>query len=501
MKQKHIMILGAGSHVGKTTLVAGFCRMFANQGLRVVPFKSQNMSLNSFVTFDGKEIARSTAVQAFAAKQEPSVHMNPILLKPKNDIESQIIFHGKIYAEAKAEDYFFCKNWHQKKLDIIQSSLDTLKNCSELIIAEGAGSCAEPNFQNNDLVNMGIARLLNADVYLVVDIDKGGIFADILGTLKVLELTSPENIPLIKGIFINKFRGSKEILQPALDFLSNHTHIPIVGIIPYFTDLYLEEEDRIKSYPCENPEIDIAILYLPHISNVSDFNSLAAEKNVRVRFVRSPECLGCPDLIIIPGTKSTIWDLNYIRSIGWENKIKEFLSTTPVMGICGGFEMLGKHLHDPQQIESNLISIEGFGLLNFTTLFKSKKIVKQVSYQPTLYNPFKDCGEILGYEIHCGTIQYGENVKPLFISNFRKEGAFTSNPFVFGTFIHDIFKNATFTRSVINFLREKKGLPKLNVPIVDYKHNVEKQYNTLAAELMKNTILGKTQSISRFDSQ
>lgn len=492
MKQKHIMILGAGSHVGKTTLVAGLCRMFANQGLNVVPFKSQNMSLNSFVTLDGKEIARSTAVQAFAAKHEPSVHMNPILLKPKNDMESQIIFHGKVFAEAKAEDYFFCKNWHEKKLEIIKSSLDILKNSSDLIVAEGAGSCAEPNFQDNDLVNMGIARLLNADVYLVVDIDKGGIFADILGTLKVLELTSPQDIPLIKGIFINKFRGSKEILQPALDFLSKHTPIPIVGIIPYFTDLYLEEEDRVKSCPCENPEIDIAILYLPHIANASDFNSLAGEKNVRVRFVRSPECLGCPDLIIIPGTKSTIWDLNYIRSIGWEEKIKESLPTTPVMGICGGFEMLGKYLHDPQKIESDLISIHGLGLLDLTTFFKSQKIVTQASYQPTVHNPFKDCGKILGYEIHCGTIEYGENIKPLFYSNFTEEGAFSTNPFVFGTFIHDIFKNAAFTRSVINFLRQKKGLSELTAPLIDYQEDVEKQFDALAAELKQNTNIGLT---------
>ena len=345
MSLKPLMILGTSSNAGKTTIVAGLCRLFANRGIKVAPFKSQNMSLNSFATINGEEIARSTAVQALAAKQEPSVHMNPILLKPKNDIESQVIFHGKVENDATAKDYFLSSFWYQKKCQTIQESIIKLQGSVELIIAEGAGSCAEPNFQSNDLVNMGIAHLLDADVYLLVDIDKGGAFADVLGTLQILELIDPENKKRIKGILINKFRGDRVILQPALDFIVKQAGIPIAGVIPYISDLYLEEEDRVKVCPCVRPEIDVAVVYLPHIANISDFNALSAEENVQLRFVRSPEALGSPDLIIIPGTKTTIEDLNFIRKIGWEKHIRVLLPTTPLMGICGGFEMMGKFLN------------------------------------------------------------------------------------------------------------------------------------------------------------
>ena len=480
------MILGTSSNAGKTTLVAGFCRLFANRGIKTAPFKSQNMSLNSFATLSGEEIARSTAVQAFAARQEPSIHMNPILLKPKNDTESQVILHGKVVGDAKAKDYFYSSEWYEKKFQAIQTSLKALHQSYDLIIAEGAGSCAEPNFRSNDLVNMGMADLLDADVYLTVDIDKGGVFADILGTLRVLELTAPEDRKRIKGFIINKFRGDREILQSAIDFIVEHTKIPVVGVIPYIHDLYLEEEDRIKSYPCQNPEIDVAVVYLPHISNGSDFNPLSAEENVRVRFVRSPETLGSPDLIIIPGTKNTIWDLSYIRKIGWQESLNNLLPTTPVMGICGGFEMMGKFLCDPDCIESDLTEISGFGFFDFIVRFKKNKKVRQVKYRPRLNNLFKNAGEVSGYEIHCGEVEYGENDLPLFASEDGFDGAISSQPLVFGTFIHDIFKNSLFTRSLVNYLRGKKNLSPLTSPLIDVKDDFEKQCNALASILEEN---------------
>lgn len=483
------MILGSSSHAGKTTLVAGFCRFFANQGVKVVPFKSQNMSLNSFATLNREEIARSTAVQAFAARQEPSIHMNPILLKPKNDTESQIIIHGKIAGDAKAMDYFFSSEWHQRKLQAIQTSIKVLQQSYDLIIAEGAGSCAEPNFQSNDLVNMGMAHLLDADVYLVVDIDKGGAFADILGTLRILELVSPHDKKRIKGILINKFRGDREILQPAIDFIIEHTHIPIVGVIPYISDLYLEEEDRIKTKICQKPEIDIAVIYLPHISNASDFNSLSLEQNVQVRFVRSPDTLGSPDLIILPGTKNTIWDLDFIRRIGWEETLCSLLPTTPLMGICGGFEMMGKSLYDPEQIESHVTMLSGLGFFDFIVRFKKFKKVTQVCYRAASNNLFKNAGEISGYEIHCGEVEYGSNDTSLFISDQGFDGAINEHPLVFGTFIHDIFKNPLFTRTLINHLREKKKLLPLNFPLINAENDFENQCNHLANILAENCSL------------
>lgn len=486
MSLKPIMILGTSTNAGKTTVVTGLCRLFADQGIKVVPFKSQNMSLNSFATLSEEEIARSIAVQAFAARQEPSVHMNPILLKPISAKESQVVLHGKAVGNADADDFFFSPEWHERRLKAIQTSVNVLRQSYDLIIAEGAGSCAEPNFRTNDLVNMGIAHLLDADVYLVVDIDKGGVFADVLGTLSVLELTAPEDRQRIKGIIINKFRGDRKILQPAIDFIVEHARIPVVGVIPYISDLYLEEEDRARAFPCPHPEIDIAVVYLPHISNVSDFNSLSDETNVRVRFVRSPETLGSPDLIILPGTKNTLWDLSYIRKIGWEETINALLPTTPLMGICGGFEMMGRVLHDPDCVESNLIEMSGLGFFDFTVHLKKNKKVSQVRYSPSSNNPFKDSGEISGFEIHCGEVRYAKDDSFLFKSDLGFDGAMREDPFIFGTFIHDLFKNPLFTRVFINHFRARKNLEPLLSPLIDPNENFEEQCSNLSWIIKEN---------------
>lgn len=483
---KPIMILGTSSNAGKTTLVALLCRLFANKGLKVAPFKSQNMSLNSFATLNGEEISRSIAVQAHAAKQEPTIDMNPLLLKPISDTDSQVIIHGKVVGNIAAKEYFFSEKWHQKKLEAITKSIKSLNSNYDLIIAEGAGSCAEPNFRVNDLVNMGMAHLLDADVYLVVDIDKGGVFADILGTLRVLELTVPQDKERIKGIIINKFRGDRDILNPAIDFIVKHTQIPVVGVIPYIPDLYLEEEDRIKVNFCKDPEIDIAILYLPHIANTSDFNPLCLEENVNVRFVRSKEMLGAPDLIIIPGTKSTIWDLSYLRKIGLEEAIKNIASTTPIMGICGGFEMMGKSLHDPHCVESSITETWGFGFFDFKVHFKKEKKVTQVCYQPIPHTIFQDVGEIFGYEMHCGEIEYGENPCPLFTSAKGLDGVISKELLIFGTFIHDIFKNPLFTRTLINHLRNRKNLSPLTSALIDANKDFDKHCDYLANIIENN---------------
>lgn len=488
---KSIMILGTSSHAGKTTLVSGLCRFYANQGLGVAPFKSQNMSLNSFATIHGEEIARSTAVQAFAARQQPTVHMNPILLKPKSDVESQVIIHGKVVADASAANYFGSAEWYSPKLKAIQHSISTLQNSYDLIIAEGAGSCAEPNFQSQDLVNMGIAKLLDADVYLVVDIDKGGAFADILGTLKILELTCPEELSRIKGVVLNKFRGDAALLQPAINFIEKNASIPILGVIPYLHNLELEEEDRVSMTSCYRPEVDIAIVYLPHIANTSDFNPLCKEDKVRVRFVRSPEAIGCPDLIILPGTKNTTWDLDYIRRIGWEEALRNLSTTTPVMGICGGLEMMGKVLYDPHGVESLLKEVPGLGFFDFIVNFYRQKKVAQVCYIPSPNTIFESVGKIQGYEIHCGQVEYGADGTSLFTSETGLDGIYTSSPLIFGTFVHDIFKNPCFTRTLVNHLRGRKNLPPLTSPVISPQDYFDSQCDQLAKILETHLHLTK----------
>jgi len=486
MTYKPIMILGTGSHVGKTTIVTALCRYFGNLGIKVAPFKSQNMSLNSYSTTDGKEIARSIAVQASAAKVIPSVHMNPILLKPENDTRSQVIIHGEVIESSQANEYF-SPSWLERKNEAIHQSVDVLKKEYDLIIAEGAGSCAEPNFLAHDLVNLGLAEILDANAYIVVNIDKGGAFGEILGTLQILEALAPHHLNRIKGFILNQFRGDQKLLQPAIDFIKQQTDIPIIGVVPYIPDLDIEEEDRIQPVSCKNPEIDIAVIYLPHIANAGDFNPLSHEQGVRVRLVRCPEVLGDPDMIIIPGTKSTAWDLNYIRSIGWEETLRSITMTTPIMGICGGFEMLGKEVRDPLNIESEYKNLDGLGYFDFITTFTGKKMVSQVCYSQTEHNLFKISNDIKGYEIHSGKIDAIGKIRPFHTSGTEYDGAIIENPLIFGTFIHDIFKNSEFTRALINYLRRKKSLDDLPTPLPNIQLYYEGQYEVLS-EYVKNCI-------------
>ncbi|HET9933822.1 MAG TPA: cobyric acid synthase, partial [Polyangiaceae bacterium] len=304
---KSLMIQGTSSDAGKTVLVAGLCRSFANRGLRVAPFKSQNMALNSYVTPHGEVVARATALQARAARQELCVHMNPLLLKPKGDELAQLMVHGKPCMDVTASQYFLSDELQALKLRAIDESIAALRERYDVVIAEGAGSSAEPNLRRLDVVNMGVAHRLGARVWIAVDIDRGGAFASMLGTLEVLRATSPADLDLVDGFVLNKFRGDRRVLEPALDFMKERSNVPILGVLPYLPDLNLDEEDRLRERRCDNPEVDIAVIYLPHISNATDFRFFEAEHNVQVRYVRSAAALGRPDAIIIPGTKNTTW--------------------------------------------------------------------------------------------------------------------------------------------------------------------------------------------------
>jgi adenosylcobyric acid synthase len=485
---KPIMIQATGSDAGKTTLVAGLCRLFANRGLRVAPFKAQNMSLNSYVTADGGEIARATAVQAAGGRQEPTVHMNPILLKPKTDEVAQLIVHGKPLRDVSAAEYFLAPGQLQQlKLEAIAASIAHLRTQYDIIVAEGAGSCAEPNLRELDVVNMGAAHLLEARVFVVGDIDQGGVFAAFLGSLEVMRLTRPEDLGLVEGFLINKFRGDPSVLLPGLEFMKAHCPVPVAGVLPFLADLRLEEEDRVREHRCENPEIDIAVLLLPHISNANDFDFLAEEANVQLRFVRSAADLGVPDAVIIPGTKNTAWDLDHIRRTGLARAVEQQVGRIPLVGICGGYQMLGRVLHDPDRLESDLGTMPGLGLLDLEVTFHPHKTLARRRYMPTPENPFAAAGPVVGYEIHCGDVRYGA-CRPCFVHDGGVDGAVDADRWIFGTFIHDIFSNPAFTRVFVDVLRRRKGLAALVGPLIEGRDRMAESYERLAAALERLAI-------------
>jgi adenosylcobyric acid synthase len=480
---KPIMIQAIGSDAGKTTLVAGLCRLFANRGLRVAPFKAQNMALNSYVTADGGEIGRATAVQAAGARQAPNVHMNPLLLKPKADDVAQLIVHGKPLRDVSASEYFLApERLQQVKLAAITESIAYLKRHYDLIVAEGAGSCAEPNLRSVDVVNMGAAHLLEARVFIVGDIDRGGVFAGFLGAREVMRLTEPADLGLVEGFLINKFRGDPDVLRPGLEFMTAHCPVPVAGVLPFLADLRLEEEDRVRERRCKDPEIDIAVLYLPHISNANDVDFLGDEANVQVRFVRSADELGVPDAVIIPGTKSTSWDLDYIRRIGLAQAVVHLVGRVPIVGICGGYQMLGQTLFDPDRLESELGSMMGLGLLDFEVTFHPHKTLATRTYTPTRDNPFAAAGPVVGYEIHTGDIRYGSAL-PGFTHGDRVDGAVDPARLIFGTYVHDVFSNPAFTRVFIDVLRRRKGLTSLPGPLPQGRERSDASYEQLAAAL------------------
>jgi adenosylcobyric acid synthase len=480
------MVQGTGSETGKTTLVAGLCRLFANAGLRVAPFKAQNMSLNCFVTEEGGEIARATAVQAFGARERPIVHMNPLLLKPKSDELSQLIVHGRAVGDVTAHEFFGSNRLRDLKRSAIEHSINFLEQQFDVIIAEGAGSCAEPNLREFDAVNMGIAEFLDADVYIVTDLDKGGCFASILGSLRIMELTAPSDIRRIRGFILNKFRGDRALLQPAIEFLERHTGIPVVGVVPWLFDLTLSEEDRLKERLCPHPEIDIAVLYLPHIANVSDFDPLRAEENVQLRFVKSPAEMGHPDAIIIPGTKNTVWDLEFLRRTGMIATLERSVGSVPLMGICGGYQMLGRELRDPDRLESEIGTIPGLDLLDISFRFGAAKVVTNRCYQPTQANPFSSAGAVSGYEIRAGIPERG-CCAPLYTYGDGEDGGVDAEKMIMGTSIHDIFQNARFSREVINHLRARKGLLRLQSPLRNNQSAMDATYERLAMTLKEST--------------
>ena len=489
MPAKTLMIQGTASSVGKSIIVAGLCRIFRQDGFKVAPFKSQNMALNSFVTTEGGEIGRAQAVQAEAAGIEPSVHMNPILLKPEADARSQVIVLGKVAKNLKASQYY---SYTPRLLKIIEDSLNHLLAAYDIVVIEGAGSPAEINLKKREMVNMRIARMAKAPVLLVGDIDRGGVFASIIGTLELL--TKLERA-LIKGLVINKFRGDLKLLKPGLDILEKRTGKPVLGVIPYFRDITIAQEDSVyldeRQTTLANGTLDVAVIRLPHISNYDDFDPLE-EQGCTLRYVSQPSEIGNPDMLVLPGTKSTIADLIHLQQQGLVPVIIQLVqSGVPIIGICGGYQMLGSSILDPEKIESKHNRIDGLGLLKITTVFNSDKTTTQVKARIAaddgLFKGLKDI-DITGYEIHMGQTR-NRNCRPALhvletpqgkVNYF--DGAVNHNGLIFGTYIHGLFHNTEFTRRLLNRLRQLRGLPSTTASSI----NKQDMYDKLADIIRHN---------------
>lgn len=487
---KVIMVQGTMSNAGKSVLVAGLCRIFKQDGYRVAPFKSQNMALNSFVTNEGLEMGRAQVMQAEASGIEPSVLMNPILLKPTNDIGSQVIVNGRPIGNMNARDYF------QYKKELIPNILDayhTLEEKYDIIVIEGAGSPAEINLKSEDIVNMGMAKMANAPVLLVGDIDRGGVFAQLVGTVLLLD---QEERNRICGFIINKFRGDKSILDPGLATLEAMTEIPIVGVTPYLKDLQLEDEDSLTekfNQPVKTGLVDIAVIRYPRISNFTDFHVFEQIPGVSVRYVTSVGELGNPDMICLPGTKNTMGDLKWLRQNGLEAAIKKEKSCGKVIfGICGGYQMLGHTLNDLHGVEEGG-TIAGMALLPMDTYFEVEKKTTRVSGH---FNKLTGILEglsgkaIEGYEIHMGRSTFRSDVKVLTQLNYdsiwqtSKDGIFVDS--VYGTYLHGIFDKEGIASEVVAALARKKGFRFQDLEGFDYHKIKEQQYDYLADQLRKH---------------
>ena len=458
-RAKCIMVQGTMSGAGKSLLCAALCRIFAQDGLRAVPFKSQNMALNSFVTRDGLEMGRAQVVQAQAAGIEPDVRMNPILLKPSSDVGSQVIVNGEVRGQMKASEYFRTKR--QLVPDILKA-YDSLAEEADVIVIEGAGSPAEINLKSEDIVNMGLAEMVDAPVLLVGDIDRGGVFAQLYGTVELLEEKERRRI---KGLVINKFRGDVEILRPGLSMLEEKTHLPVVGVVPYLK-VDIEDEDslsqRLEMRDGKKP-LDAAIIRLPHLSNFTDFMPLEQHPLLGVRYVSNAHELGAPDLILLPGTKNTVDDLLWLRQSGLEAALlKLAASGTPVLGVCGGYQMLGETLADPEGTESGTAqTVRGLGLLPTRTVFTGQKHRTQDTAAVTAA-PF--AGAVLtGYQIHTGRTEV-QGVPFCTLADGTPEGCVQDN--VFGTYLHGLFDSGELTEQFAAYLCRRKGIdPAAAAPI------------------------------------
>ena len=501
MKARAIMVLGTASHVGKSLLTAALCRIFAQRGYRVAPFKSQNMSLNSAATVEGLEIGRAQALQAEAAGVAASVHMNPILIKPSSDNSSQVVVCGKIWGRVTAADY------HQRRVEellpVVRESYETLASQYDVIILEGAGSPAEINLKQHDIANMRMAEMADARCLLVGDIDRGGVFASLLGTLELLD---PEERELIRGFAINKFRGDAGLLEPGIRMIEERIQRPCIGVVPYLRSLMLDEEDSLglpvttqtqwtldtAFDKAPNRPLRVAVVALPSFSNFTDFDSLRAEPSVSVLFCQTAEAIAQADVVVLPGSKQTVDDLLWMREKSLDVAVQQYASAGLVVGICGGMQMLGKTITDPLGMERDG-SATGLGLLPIETIMHADKVTRNVTGNMaarTLFGQPVEDSRISGYEIHIGQTVYQAGAAHIVVLSsglrpgYQNDGCISPDTRVFGTYLHGLFDDDGFRHQ---FLRAARAFHKLAAPakLLLWKQLREESLNRLADEVEK----------------
>ena len=492
-KTPALMVLGTASHVGKSLITAALCRIFSRAGFRVSPFKAQNMSLNSAATPEGLEIGRAQALQAEAAGIPASVHMNPILLKPSSNTASQVIVRGKIFAQWAAEDYFLRRN--EELIPIVQESYEILAAQNDLMILEGAGSPAEINLKDHDIVNLRMARLAGARCILAGDIDRGGVFASLFGTLALLE---PSERDLIDGFIINKFRGDIRLLSDGISSFEERVGKPCLGVVPYIEDLHLDEEDSVS---IEHPEskpwladnssnrlLRVAIIRFPSISNFTDFDPLIAEPSVDARFCRTAEEVATADLVILAGSKQTVADLRWMRDAGIDEVVRLKAERGLVVGICGGMQMLGTAIDDPYGVEGGG-TLDGLGLLSIRTKMNCEKTTREATGElivPRLFGEKLSSSAVQGYEIHVGETEYLEDSAPFArihrtgdSEEFTLDGCTTEHARVIGTYLHGIFHDDAFRHSFLAAARSASGLAPAKA-VLNWKELREYEFERLA---------------------
>ncbi|WP_174549705.1 cobyric acid synthase [Flammeovirga pacifica] len=476
-KMRPIMLVGTSSDVGKSWVTTGICRWLKNKGYQPAPFKAQNMSLNSFATFDGLEIGRAQAVQAEACQLPVQVEMNPVLLKPSSKNKSQVILHGKPIGDQTAKEYFLGDNKKQLFLEA-QKAFHRLSTSYEPIVMEGAGSISELNLKHRDIVNMRMAKAANACVYLIADIDKGGVFGSVYGTIALLEEWEKK---LLKGIIINKFRGDASLFVEGKKKLEELTGYPVLGVLPYVSDIIIEEEDSValrkRQIKAKDDALNVAVVKHYYLSNYTDFQALENEELIHLYYTRDPKEIEKADIIILPGTKNTMYDLAKLKEEGLADILKQKYNNVPIIGICGGYQMLGKKIFDPYHVESEKSEEEGLGIFDIeTTLSKTKQTVQQ-SFK---FKSYEDNCE--GYEIHMGETNVPDQYA-LNDVNGVKEGFFDGH-LCWGTYFHGVFDNQVVVNELLNVkFPEAKA--------IDYKSFKAEQFDKLADWVEENLEMDK----------
>lgn len=475
-KALRLMIQGTHSDAGKSILTTALCRILSQDGYKTAPFKSQNMALNSYITKDGKEIGRAQGIQAEAAGIEVDTDMNPILIKPSGEMESQVVFHGRPFAVMNAGAYR--QDFFNLGLNAIKNSLHNLISKYDAVVIEGAGSPAEVNLNDRELVNMRVAEIADAPVLLVGDIDRGGVFASLVGTLQLL---AEKDRKRVAGVVINKFRGDLDLLKPGLQWFEEYTGIPVVGVLPFIPDLEIDGEDSLVLNQYSQGtnlegDLDVAVLAYPRLSNFTDIDPLRLEPDVNIRFVRKASAFGRPDLIVLPGSKNTAEDLHFLKETGLFDKVlSAYKNGTHIIGICGGYQMMGEKLSDPVGVESGIIEQDGLAIFPVSTvLYADKKTIRTEG--PCAVSGYEDL-TLSGYEIHMGQTLLSDAPSPFSIQKGTGEGYTKGH--AMGTYLHDVFHNDAFRWRFLNRLRSKKGLQPIERSLF-FRELKEREFDRLA---------------------